>query len=1028
MVILAVVLLTVPVLGTFAAVEEEPVSTRAGQLETDVEYAVITTNTLASSFQPLADWKTDKGVKAMVYTTQDIAVDYSGDGPKRIHDFLVDLKASSPGLEWVLIGGDADVVPARQLYAGASIHGTQDDYGQDYYASDFYYAGLGSIWDPSGNGIYGENGEEDFYADVYVGRLPVSSTSEVDTSVNRIISYERDSVAGDWQNKAVMSAGLMTAPNNVTEYDDYKDNAYKAIQYALPFADPVFDVDILYDYDELDGGNYTMADDTLNNTAFTGAIEDGCSVISFAGQAFYQDNLLFGNSLAQYEDMIGETPYHFEPLFQHTDAAALTNGDELPLAFFATCDCGNYSEADDTNLEAIWANDQGGFIGLIASTGHSFRGEYSTGGSYGNWWLYKKFYLELEEGNTQQGRLTYTMLGDYYAQVVKTQFGGGIPKELGKMNLYGYTLLGDPETDVITDQLDTMTVTANTVYALNGTATITVKDSSGAPVEGALVCLRADGLGVYSKGRTGSDGVVNLNVDPNNVGSLSMVVSAHNMVTHLSSVPVIIKPADVEVTSDDIDTGSLPLSENVPVTVTVTVRNLGQTAASNFDVQLYGGVDGTTLIGTKTVDTIHPAKERNLEFSWDPEGGTNILKVSVDAAGVLTESNVANNVATLTVSANTAPVFGTVPAIIVNEDHPAEVVLNLTDHVTDTTDLSEHLKFTLVSVTEPALGLTVSRNGEVYLYPLPNWSGNGTAVVQVDDGLATDTASLSITINSVDDVPQIDDPGDQSVELGKRFTMLITAKDEDGDVLTYSDDSDIFNIDPATGIIAFTEYETEGTFKVTITVSDGTNTASVTFNLTIGGALRIIEPTEEEMKAKEGETFTYTVTTNMPQCNITYSDDSDLFDIDPVTGEIEFKPGSDDVGTVEFMVTATDTNANETVTMDFEVEVEGKGDSPISMTQIIIIVVILIVIVVIIVVKFTWGKGKMAEEEEEEEEEEPKKKWSKKKDEEPEVEEGKGKKGKRTSKDPAKKVKDPFKKDGQKKRMKPKKLNADDDD
>jgi len=103
------------------------------------------------------------------------------------------------GTEFVLLGGDVEVIPNRNLYvkipewySGWFIHFKI----HANIASDQYYACLNNSWNADCDYLFGEEQnlsikeEADFYADVFVGRAPVFSPYEVDTFVEKIISFE----------------------------------------------------------------------------------------------------------------------------------------------------------------------------------------------------------------------------------------------------------------------------------------------------------------------------------------------------------------------------------------------------------------------------------------------------------------------------------------------------------------------------------------------------------------------------------------------------------------------------------------------------------------------------------------------------------------------------------------------------------------------------------------------------------------------------------------------------------------------
>jgi len=159
------------------------------------DYVIITNEALKNSagtytFQDLADLKNSKGIKTAIVTTEEIYANYSGDDNQtKIRNFIIDAYQNW-GIEYVLLGGDGDVqnmggeseapiIPTRCLYA---------DYEQ--IPSDLYYAALDGDWDDNGNGFWGELGEDDLFAEVYIGRAPVDSEWELTNFINKTIAHE----------------------------------------------------------------------------------------------------------------------------------------------------------------------------------------------------------------------------------------------------------------------------------------------------------------------------------------------------------------------------------------------------------------------------------------------------------------------------------------------------------------------------------------------------------------------------------------------------------------------------------------------------------------------------------------------------------------------------------------------------------------------------------------------------------------------------------------------------------------------
>jgi hypothetical protein len=148
------------------------------------EYIIITNDTLASTFQQLATYKATYVNGTGVYTVSWITANYTvGDTQNRIRTFIND-KYTNNGTKYVLLGGDTGVVPYRGFYVSTGGYTDSD------MAADMYYGHLNGTFDNDGDGRYAEPGEEDWYAEVAVGRAPVDNTTEAQAFVNKVIAYE----------------------------------------------------------------------------------------------------------------------------------------------------------------------------------------------------------------------------------------------------------------------------------------------------------------------------------------------------------------------------------------------------------------------------------------------------------------------------------------------------------------------------------------------------------------------------------------------------------------------------------------------------------------------------------------------------------------------------------------------------------------------------------------------------------------------------------------------------------------------
>ncbi|NPD47921.1 C25 family cysteine peptidase [Lentimicrobium sp. S6] len=160
-----------------------------------VEYIIITNEALADGFQEIADWKTKKGVPALVKTVEWIYANYDGvDKPEKVRNFIIDAYQNW-GTQYFMLGGDSDVVPVR--YAWMSPFNSALDSRGPFVAADMYYACLDGNWNADGDAAFGEanwnrendgtfeQGDDDAdldqvdrLPDVYIGRIPVEDYME----------------------------------------------------------------------------------------------------------------------------------------------------------------------------------------------------------------------------------------------------------------------------------------------------------------------------------------------------------------------------------------------------------------------------------------------------------------------------------------------------------------------------------------------------------------------------------------------------------------------------------------------------------------------------------------------------------------------------------------------------------------------------------------------------------------------------------------------------------------------------------
>ena len=178
----------------------------------DYEYVIITNDTLKPAFDKLAYWKTMKGVRTKVLTTDSIYNKYRDSLDVNVelnpqHAIKKELgnyyHGQYTGLEYVLLGGDVEIVPTQMCYIKAE---DEDEIYVDSTPTDWYYSCLETLdWDSNRNGKVGDIRDEiNLAGELIVSRLPVHTYEEANMMVDRIIEYERNPPLEYWEKKILL--------------------------------------------------------------------------------------------------------------------------------------------------------------------------------------------------------------------------------------------------------------------------------------------------------------------------------------------------------------------------------------------------------------------------------------------------------------------------------------------------------------------------------------------------------------------------------------------------------------------------------------------------------------------------------------------------------------------------------------------------------------------------------------------------------------------------------------------------------
>ncbi len=380
----------------------------------------------------------------------------------------------------------------------------------------------------------------DYIGDAFVGRISISSTSQLSNIVTKTLNYERSPYVTDpaWFTRALLvgdpgSSGLSTVMTNrfideVTEQYGYSSN-------ILVF-----------------------------NGSWVSQIANGIN----AGVSYFN-----------YRGYLGMSGWG------DSDTNGLNNGPKLPFATILTCGTGSFtgSARSEAFLRAGSVSVPKGAIGAVgtATTGtHTLYNNCVAGGIYQGIFHEQMPYAgqALERGRINLD-ITYPSNPSNYVQIFS----------------HWNNLMGDPSVELWTSGPQTLTVTAPaTLPATAEWLTVTVVDELGYPVESAwITALQGDDV-VFVSSYSNPDGIAVLDLMGLNLEDLTLTVTKHNFIPSQQTIsvdstthPVLLSASGFTETIGNGD-GIANAGETFEFTFTVSndadtaLQNISLTATSEF--------------------------------------------------------------------------------------------------------------------------------------------------------------------------------------------------------------------------------------------------------------------------------------------------------------------------------------------------------------------------------------------------------------------------------------------------------------
>ncbi|MCK4306967.1 hypothetical protein KAW50_01925 [candidate division WOR-3 bacterium] len=498
---------------------------------TPISYLIITPDSWESAITPLAEWKRQKGYYVKVASLSEVG----GGDTTAVRNYIKEAyDTCTVPPSFVLLVGDVDSI-------GHFIGGTLNNPSTDLY--------------------YGTMDTGNYFPDIDVSRLSVTSETELEELIEKTIRYEKNqwTQGTDWCNKGYFIASD-DGNNHETAEGTHSYCMEKCRAYGMI-------CDSLWGF----GGT---------GTPITTALNEGRSWVMYSGHG----------SITSWQG----------PYFSTTGVHNLSNLDKAPFVGTFACKSGRYQVAECFS-ESWIRSGYNGAIADFASSVYSYWEEDDI--------LQRKMFDAVFDSE-----FTWTMgIINKSKLLFYEYYGDFTPMGSTRRYFEMYNLMGDGSIDIYWDTPHPITVLYSSVIPIGYyDLEVTVKDGDSA-VKGALVCAKRDTIfstGFYETGYTNSSGIATITLHNLAPCTLQITVTGHNLETYIGDCEVISVDFYVMYKSHLIDdsagNGDGYVNPGESIKLWVVLKNIGtetsygvESALSTFDsfvvalsdtVQNYGNI------------------------------------------------------------------------------------------------------------------------------------------------------------------------------------------------------------------------------------------------------------------------------------------------------------------------------------------------------------------------------------------------------------------------------------------------------
>ncbi|MEO0077359.1 MAG: C25 family cysteine peptidase, partial [candidate division WOR-3 bacterium] len=502
-------------------------------------YLIIVADNLYNNILPLARWKNLKGWTVTVKLKSEVGSSWS-----EIRNYIRQAYLTwSPKIEYVLLVGVGGSSSPNYIPA---------------VPSDATY----------GDHLYSCVDGDDLYPDLFIGRLPAATTSELAVMVAKIIGYEQTPYLTDttWFRRALMVA------------TSYQQNSTVPVWTALALKRNIRNLLLQHDYITVD-------------TVFYPPTASGVGTID----TIINRGVTFVNGRGW-----GNREGWNYPYFKIQEVINLNNGWKLPIVTSFYCATGNYTAYPSRCFGEAW---------LYAGSPTNPKGAVA---------FYGPIYA-----NTSTRFNNCQDLAIYWGIFKENIFNCGPAMFRGKLEMLNnfpllsdtlalnthvntYNLLGDPSLDMWAGVVPTQLIVSypSEIPVGSSTITITVTNTSSQRIANALVSLYKQNE-IKQSAFTDNLGNVTFNFTTNTPDTLFVTVTKHNYIPHLGYIRVVSQPVYV---------GFYSYSGNTiagqQANLMISLKNYGTTQSANNTIATLRTTDNhiTMIDSIKNYGDIAPGQ------------------------------------------------------------------------------------------------------------------------------------------------------------------------------------------------------------------------------------------------------------------------------------------------------------------------------------------------------------------------------------------------------------------------------------